>query len=241
MKKLNKTTLALAVAMGGIGTANASVLFTDDFENPPHPTVSGVTKTVPTGWVGSNFGFNSNRRGLANEDATTTNGGTPATFTTAGSQAAATWFFNNAGLTTIEGAIGALAVDVEYTVTFNAGVMTNRTAGGTCHVDLMVFDMFDALDFDTYRDRPNAVASTILASVQGLATSFTTSDTDSFTFTALAGDASIGKDLAIRIHSWDSGGEVLIDNMLLTDNIPEPTTTALLGLGGLALILRRRK
>jgi hypothetical protein len=39
-----------------------------------------------------------------------------------------------------------------------------------------------------------------------------------------------------------AGGSVFVDDVSLSfDTVPEPTTTALLGLGGLALILRRRK
>jgi hypothetical protein len=38
-----------------------------------------------------------------------------------------------------------------------------------------------------------------------------------------------------------TSGWFLIDNVSVTANVPEPSTTALLGLGGLALILRRRK
>ena len=36
-------------------------------------------------------------------------------------------------------------------------------------------------------------------------------------------------------------GQLVVDNVSVTAVVPEPTTTALLGLGGLALVLRRRK
>jgi hypothetical protein len=49
-----------------------------------------------------------------------------------------------------------------------------------------------------------------------------------------------GQLLNIQLQSPNSGGSVYIDNVSL-NLVPEPSTTALLGLGGLALILRRRK
>jgi hypothetical protein len=64
-------------------------------------------------------------------------------------------------------------------------------------------------------------------------------------FTAVAAD--VGKELSILIGAsrvgGDTGGTFDFDNVRLTDStvVPEPSSTALLGLGGLALILRRRK
>ena len=54
----------------------------------------------------------------------------------------------------------------------------------------------------------------------------------------------IGEELFIRIRSTDpdngaSVEQTLIDSVVVS--VPEPSSTALLGLGGLALILRRRK
>ena len=52
--------------------------------------------------------------------------------------------------------------------------------------------------------------------------------------------ATAGEDLNLKITGSGSGAG--IDNVSLEFNpVPEPSTTALLGLGGLALILRRRK
>ena len=51
---------------------------------------------------------------------------------------------------------------------------------------------------------------------------------------------SAGEQINVRIAA--EAGTVYADNVSLSfDTVPEPTTTALLGLGGLALILRRRK
>ena len=60
------------------------------------------------------------------------------------------------------------------------------------------------------------------------------------TFTTGASPAGLGQSLRIEIVG--SGVQSLYDNVSLTyETVPEPSTTALLGLGGLALILRRRK
>ncbi len=53
------------------------------------------------------------------------------------------------------------------------------------------------------------------------------------------GGAEVGQEIRL-VFIPTSGNQVGIDNISL-DAVPEPTTTALLGLGGLALILRRRK
>ena len=44
-----------------------------------------------------------------------------------------------------------------------------------------------------------------------------------------------------NITNWGDGSRIAIPEIRFGDSVPEPTTTALLGLGGLALILRRRK
>jgi hypothetical protein len=223
MKRISIFTAVFAL----YSTANAATLFTESFENPPNATVSALaTNAVPVGWIGSNQGFNSNRRGLANEDA--------GTFTTPyGSQAAFVWFFNNAGLTTVEGAVGTVSVGVTYMVSFNVANLSDSTSD-SYKLQLVAFNPGEAR---------NDVRSDTFGSVLGVATGeATTSDMSqsvSFTFTADPGDPSLGKDLAIRIHSQESN-EVLFDNIKV-ETIPEPATAFLLGLGGLALLRRRRK
>ena len=58
----------------------------------------------------------------------------------------------------------------------------------------------------------------------------------------------LGTDYVLAFREADSFGNIItgtnggaIDNLSFSQAVPEPSTTALLGLGGLALILRRRK
>lgn len=64
----------------------------------------------------------------------------------------------------------------------------------------------------------------------------------SFSFTIgdeiAKGTATNGEDVAFRL--FGATNTAIIDNVSI-DVVPEPSTTALIGLGGLALILRRRR
>jgi hypothetical protein len=53
--------------------------------------------------------------------------------------------------------------------------------------------------------------------------------------------SSVSVGSTIWMDFTQTSGFLLIDNVSVTAAVPEPSTTALLGLGGLALILRRRK
>ena len=54
-------------------------------------------------------------------------------------------------------------------------------------------------------------------------------------------DKCLSSVLGLLCHGGGGNAQqVLLDDIVIT-GVPEPSTTALLGLGGLALILRRRK
>lgn len=107
-------------------------------------------------------------------------------------------------------------LDASYTLTSSlGGIDTNSTNALSAIGNTLVSDTY---------------TSTLGASLQNL------TDTD-VTFTwAFANDAGASVAIADRGH--------VMDNIVLNGTIsavPEPSSTALLGLGGLALILRRRK
>ncbi len=221
-----KSIALLAAVVATAQSAQSATLFTAGFEDP---VVTGLTMTVPTGWIGSNQGFNSNRRGIANEDI--------GTFSTPfGSQAALVYFFNNAGLTTEPGAIGPLMASTTYTVSFNVANLSD-SATDTYELQLVAFTPGEI------RNDPRGNAfGTILGISTGEVTSSNMSEVYSFDFTAMPGDPSIGQDLAVRIRSVESN-EVLFDNILVESNavVPEPSRIALLGIGALVALSRRRR
>lgn len=87
-----------------------------------------------------------------------------------------------------------------------------------------------------YQDGANVVAfGTASASSGGAATLY-----NGTTLTVQAGDAWVGKTVGLGVSTTGSYPEV-DDFQLDVTPSPEPSSSALLGLGGLALILRRRK
>ena len=90
-----------------------------------------------------------------------------------------------------------------------------QTVGGT----VLATENFDAVTGTTFSDIANR----------------------SVTFST-SGGGEVGQEIRLLFTSTTpSNLQVGIDNISLSIAVPEPSTTALLGLGGLALILRRRK
>jgi hypothetical protein len=249
MKKLNTTTLAIACAVGSIASANAAMIFSESFESTTAPDAGGASVTGSgmtfTNWVTANTGFG----GAFNSIAVTTEG---VDFNTSGQaiNADGTQFYvpgtysGDSGLTTKQGAIATIAAGTDYTFSF-AAAMLNLSSNSPGDYDFQIWAL-DGLADSGRRDSRSEEASlaasgTLLHRVFGSVTSNDfTNINNIFSYTLTAVDAAdyIGQDLAIRIDGV--GNEGVIDNVQVTA-VPEPSTTALLGLGGLALILRRRK
>ncbi len=77
------------------------------------------------------------------------------------------------------------------------------------------------------------------ASASHIGTGFVAATNNTFTFTAGAATETLS--IAFNHTNGDSYTGFNSTNFTVTQVVPEPSSTALLGLGGLALILRRRK
>lgn len=238
--KLNKTTLSLATAMGTLAfaatTANAAsiVITNHSFEDGnltgwtnPGANVTDLTVTLPV---------DANYAGSTSGDLpSTADGDFAATLTLGGDYG---YIRQDTGVTIVAGET--------YTLTVAVGARTDTglpviTAPG--NILLRLGHGTGGLGYITTYEETQLVGSAEQAA-GGLVAGGFFDMTASFT----AGAADAGQVLSILIGaakgaSSDAGGTYDFDNVRLTDTaaVPEPSTTALLGLGGLALILRRRK
>jgi PEP-CTERM motif-containing protein len=118
-----------------------------------------------------------------------------------------------------------IAAGDEYLLTFDAA--THGAAGGTTVIASLIYD--------------NAGTRTTIISEEKTATVGDLEGVpwDEFTvpFTVPAGASYIGEDIGIQFQN--TGEWTVVDNVRL-DLVPEPATMALLGLGSLTLLRRRR-
>ncbi|MBK1831930.1 PEP-CTERM sorting domain-containing protein [Verrucomicrobiaceae bacterium R5-34] len=128
-----------------------------------------------------------------------------------------------------------------------------NNSGATLSFDQLHFD--GVFTGDSIRDFEVVFVNTSTATTSGLLGSGSiTSDTNTVTFVADYDDFDIDVS-SITLDSGDEGyfqitfdggtgginSASTIDNVALTTIVPEPSSAALLGLGGLALIMRRRQ
>ena len=121
--------------------------------------------------------------------------------------------YTNSGLVTAEGAIGELlTADSTYTLSFHVAALPEIGAGNY-HVELVAFD--PEHDNQIREDiRLEFRAGTVLAQSSGQTTTSDMTTRDEIVFTAPPGDASLGKELAVRLVKV--GNPVIYDNLHLT-------------------------
>ncbi len=194
------------------------LIFKGSFEDPD---ITGLTSTDPTGWASAGHpGYT----GLNDENS-------GALETPYGAQVAR--IYSTASLTTTPSILDEVVADplpgtkMLYTLTFN------------------VAERFDREQYDTRFAVDLLAGSTVLATLTGEVTTTDMSEVYSLIYGANFGDPYAGEPLAIRLRKgaggdWQSNPQY--DNVILTGVlIPEPASLSLLGLGGLALLRRRRR
>jgi hypothetical protein len=241
MKLINKKTMSLATAMGTLAltatSANAAIILISAGDN------GGGDVAVLNG------GFESG----TDEKASTTDNWDDLSGNDTGIR-------NQVGVNIPEGSWRGVAinragseriptVDTGYTIqtgdTFSLSFLTGGAAGwNTNPVDTLATLYTSAGDIASFAVTPAFYVN-----------SGTGTYSSSGPLLANASAGSVGNSLQLRFETWDptlnagDGGLatttnsfVAIDDVFLeVTSVPEPSTTALLGLGGLALILRRRK
>ncbi len=247
---LQKTLIGMVALLLAAGSANAAVVFSDNFESPVANTTYTLANTSGTAnttkWVRATSGFNASRNGIVREDRVGETFVDPV-----GNQAYGFRYSSNTGVTSAFEQIGSLATGQTITISFQ--VQQDNFSGNNYanyRASLVLFD-----GASTRNSTENLLNNTValLAQTNGTATSNSSWDNISFSYTvgdpvldnngAAAGtsttwlDGLLGYDIAIRFAGQGYGA--VIDNVSV-DVIPEPTAALLGSLGLLALLRRRR-
>ena len=242
MNKQLKTTMSLAAFAGlTLASANAGVIYFDDFDGSGTSGLDGTTPDVTTGgatWTAAAVfkadGFFVNANYNLMTLAFTPDDGLVYTLD------ASIALTEGSDWSTFGFGDGGANVQEIYHQIRNPGGGTHRVKGGATNFVYTTGTTLDSahpldvrIELDTLAGKTNATvtwyAKLPADGTYTLITSQTGYDTSSIT--------TVG---------WEARGSTTdgtIDNFSLSDStaVPEPSTTALLGLGGIALILRRRR
>ncbi|MEJ6573257.1 MAG: PEP-CTERM sorting domain-containing protein [Akkermansiaceae bacterium] len=246
MKKLNKTTLAIAVAMGSIMSANAATVFiTEGFE-------SGLGA-----WsVGSRGTVSGNDSGLYNYGGGTSPVNSPDAATNYATTDDGAFRLENGFATvvsdTFDVSVGGAAESITISFDQTAGYRTQSTRRAKVEFSNdNGTNWFRIANFASSSSGSGSVTITEGGSYTHtgfLGTGNLNENLNGTGGTTLYAGEAFGSQSLVRIifDNKNDNRSIFIDNIEVTTTapfvaIPEPSTTALLGLGGLALILRRRK
>ena len=270
MKKLNTTTLAIACAVGSIASANAATVISENFENltlggttPPAGwslvNYGSGTYTTTVGHAGSNVG--GGKGATLDNTGAAGSGGTPGAYLVNSGMAA---FDVNQSIT------GSFDVKLDVGGNYDSGAFMfgdigDGVDGGSAGE--LLYTTFNRSNFGNERQQILDGLGTLISPEANVkftddnwfTTVFswtpTTGRTGNFSITVKTASTgttlyslttstafTFDSDEAYFAFGDDDAVNTTFDNINITGTaVPEPTTTALLGLGGLALILRRRK
>lgn len=251
MKKVNTYLTGIAVATALTSGAHAAVVFQFDYQMS-----GGVNQNTALGWTGVDAPKNaSDDNASAPGTRSDTAGGVTATLTT---DTNGSWITARGGDSENRGtAITGTSWNgmVEDTIAARGGSgtvtvnLSGLTSGLTYTLTTWHNDSFDgaganpgfAVDLG-HTITPSIVAGSIVGTVD-LGASTNVRDgarSDSDFDTSVISFTTTGTTAEILLDSASTGNYLIISGMQLT-SVPEPSSAALLGLGGFALILRRRK
>ncbi len=246
----------MSFTVGLTASSQAVIVLQEDFEDAD---VTAAQQQYPDDtasmWV-SNQSFNGFRKYLVDENTTFSAGNSTGSFTTPDGEQGFTFGYNaQVGMTSNEGAFGAAGTflnEGSMTIDFLWGRTTDETDTALVWITFYAFNPATTAnsDRDNQADQNPGGTENVDWVRLGARTSFgSTSSTlsaEQHSVTLLdpsSGYATdiTGWDLAVRIGADNFQYGVIDDLELDITQVPEPSSTALLGLGGLALILRRRK
>lgn len=207
------------------------LLLSEDFESPDVDKTAGdgdTNGTLPNNgkWVGANQGFGASRRGITDKAGEDFGALDP-------NMQAFAFRYTNSGLTTAEGAIGTLAANATYSVSFDVVRDAGRGNGTPYTAQLVAFSPGVARN-DT---RASFTNLNILATAAGNAPDDGSWSMITFEYTPEAGDPNLGKDIGLRFLGTTTSA--IIDNVQVSsgggggDNTFSSWIAGFTGLGGL--------
>ena len=209
---LNVFTVQVSDGNGGVVSATlnisvdassgATIIFSEDFENPDVTSFSQGTIPENGKWVGSNnkSGFGWNKKGITDKLSNDFSASDP-------NHQAMAFRYTNSGIITAAGILGNLDDGMTYKITFDAVKDNGKNAGTPYNVQLVVLNTQD--------NRGDMKVGTILANAIGNAPSDGSFSTITF---ELTGDTAthgslIGSDLSLRLIGASTSA--IIDNVVV--------------------------
>lgn len=249
----NKTILLTTLAACAFAvSSHAANVLSEDFEVPDVTTASQQWPTATNGMWVSNQSFNGFRKYVVDENTAFTAGNSTGSFTTPDGEQGYTFGYNaQVGMTTAEGVLGTFDNEGTMTLDFLWGRTTDETDTPLVWITFYAFNQATTAnsDRDNQADQNPGGTEGVDWVRLGTRTSYgsTSSTLEAFQHQVTLLDPATGYatditgwDLALRVGADNFQYGVVDDLQLDITLVPEPSSLALLGLGGLLIARRRR-